>query len=143
MRGQGRAGANRCCACLGRQRECLVCQQDAWHSQCAPTAIYPTPRPLSTPHTLSSTHPLPLPACLPARLPACPPACLQVRGSIPLLWSQTPCLKYKIPIRIAPPSRCEPVFAGHARDMIQGYQVCGGATFVQDVDLRVELELVS
>ncbi|EFN52170.1 hypothetical protein CHLNCDRAFT_59012 [Chlorella variabilis] len=49
-------------------------------------------------------------------------AFVQVRGSIPLLWSQTPCLKYKIPIRIAPPSRSQPVFAGHARDLIQGYK---------------------
>ena len=118
VEGQGRDEPLLCC--VGRQRLCLVCQQDAWQGHSAhPTAIYATPRPHSTPHTLSST--CPLLACPPARLP-----CLQVRGSIPLLWSQTPCLKYKIPIRIAPPSRCEPVFAGHARDMIQGYQVCGG-----------------
>ena len=49
---------------------------------------------------------------------------VQVRGSIPLLWSQTPCLKYKIPIRIAPPSRSDPVFAEHARELADGYQVC-------------------
>jgi hypothetical protein len=47
----------------------------------------------------------------------------QVRGSIPLLWSQAPCLKYKIPIRIAPPSRYQPVFEAHAQDLAQGYQV--------------------
>ena len=48
----------------------------------------------------------------------------QVRGSIPLLWSQTPCLKYKIPIRIAPPSRNESVFAAHAVALADGYKVC-------------------
>ena len=47
----------------------------------------------------------------------------QVRGSIPLLWSQAPNLKYKIPIRIAPPSRQEAVFAAHARDVVDGYKV--------------------
>ncbi|KAL4421843.1 hypothetical protein ABPG77_001325 [Micractinium sp. CCAP 211/92] len=51
---------------------------------------------------------------------------VQVRGSIPLLWSQTPCLKYKIPIRIAPPARSDPVFAEHARQLIQGYGECVG-----------------
>ena len=45
-----------------------------------------------------------------------------MRGSIPLLWSQTPCLKYKIPIRIAPPSRNDPVFATHARALADGYK---------------------
>lgn len=53
-------------------------------------------------------------------------AYVQVRGSIPLLWCQTPCLKYKIPIRIAPPARCDPVFAAHARELIQGYKECVG-----------------
>lgn len=51
---------------------------------------------------------------------------VQVRGSIPLLWSQTPCLKYKIPIRIAPPSRNESVFAAHAVALADGYKECVG-----------------
>lgn len=48
---------------------------------------------------------------------------LQVRGSIPLLWSQAPCLKYKIPILIAPPSRSQPAFEEHARALVKGYKV--------------------
>ncbi|PSC73450.1 phosphoinositide phosphatase SAC8 isoform X2 [Micractinium conductrix] len=47
---------------------------------------------------------------------------VQIRGSIPLLWSQTPCLKYKIPIRLAPPARSDAVFAEHARHLIDGYR---------------------
>jgi hypothetical protein len=46
---------------------------------------------------------------------------VQVRGSIPLLWAQTPCLKYKIPIAIAAPSKCESVLAAHARQLIGRY----------------------
>ncbi|KAL6785044.1 TEF21 [Auxenochlorella protothecoides x Auxenochlorella symbiontica] len=44
---------------------------------------------------------------------------VQARGSLPLLWSQTPCLKYKIPLRLAPPSASAPVFAGHADRMVE------------------------
>lgn len=40
---------------------------------------------------------------------------VQIRGSIPLLWSQTPDLKYKIPIKIASQSACQPIFAAHAK----------------------------
>ncbi|KAL4856549.1 Phosphoinositide phosphatase SAC7 [Chlorella vulgaris] len=47
---------------------------------------------------------------------------VQVRGSIPLLWSQAPCLKYKIPILIAPPSRSQPAFEEHARALVKGYK---------------------
>ncbi|KDD73555.1 hypothetical protein H632_c2059p1, partial [Helicosporidium sp. ATCC 50920] len=36
---------------------------------------------------------------------------------IPLLWSQTPTLAYKIPIRIAPPSVSHPLFEAHAREL--------------------------
>lgn len=43
---------------------------------------------------------------------------VQVRGSIPLLWSQSPNLKYKIPILLAPPSRSNSVFAAHARHLL-------------------------
>ena len=53
------------------------------------------------------------------------PSPAQIRGSIPLLWSQTPCLKYKIPIRLAPPARSDAVFAEHARHLIDGYRVGG------------------
>lgn len=71
---------------------------------------------------VASLHASPGPPPTPAPAPA-----PQVRGSIPLLWAQTPCLKYKIPIRIAPANRCEPVFAVHARELVAGYQVgrCG------------------
>ena len=46
---------------------------------------------------------------------------VQVRGSIPLYWSQTPNLKYKIPIKIAAPSKCEPTLAAHARQLCEKY----------------------
>lgn len=46
---------------------------------------------------------------------------VQVRGSIPLLWSQSPNLKYKIPITIAPKERSDPVFAAHIRSLTERY----------------------
>lgn len=50
---------------------------------------------------------------------------LQVRGSIPILWSQSPNLKYKIPIRIAPPGRADAAFASHVRSLVETYKVRG------------------
>jgi hypothetical protein len=38
---------------------------------------------------------------------------VQVRGSIPIMWSQTPNLKYKIPISIGPSGRSEAVLKSH------------------------------
>ena len=49
---------------------------------------------------------------------------VQVRGSIPILWSQAPNLKYKIPIRIAPSSYTAPVFAKHADSLLTKYKKC-------------------
>ena len=46
---------------------------------------------------------------------------IQVRGSIPLMWSQTPNLKYKIPINVAAPTKCEPSLAAHARNLTDRY----------------------
>jgi hypothetical protein len=46
---------------------------------------------------------------------------VQVRGSIPLLWSQSPNLKYKIPITIGAPGKCEPTLAAHARQLTDRY----------------------
>jgi phosphatidylinositol 4-phosphatase len=46
---------------------------------------------------------------------------VQVRGSVPLLWSQAPNLKYKIPIHIAAPSKTEPVVAFHFGQLAQRY----------------------
>lgn len=51
---------------------------------------------------------------------------VQVRGSLPLLWSQTPCLQYKIPIHLAPPSASAPVFAGHADGLLEQYGAVTG-----------------
>lgn len=48
---------------------------------------------------------------------------VQVRGSIPLLWSQIPNIKYKPTTHIAPPSSYEPVFDRHIADLIDQYQV--------------------
>ena len=52
---------------------------------------------------------------------------VQTRGSLPLLWSQTPCLQYKIPIRLAPASASAAVFAGHADALLERY---GAATAI-------------
>ncbi|KAL4539610.1 hypothetical protein Ndes2526A_g02636 [Nannochloris sp. 'desiccata'] len=46
---------------------------------------------------------------------------VQVRGSIPLLWSQSPNLKYKIPITIGAPGKCETTLAAHARQLTDRY----------------------
>lgn len=49
---------------------------------------------------------------------------VQVRGSIPLLWSQSPNLKYKIPIRIGPHTTISPVFAAHIDNLLTKYGRC-------------------
>lgn len=46
---------------------------------------------------------------------------VQVRGSIPVLWSQSPNLQYKIPITIAPRERCEPVLFKHVQQLSSRY----------------------
>jgi hypothetical protein len=45
-------------------------------------------------------------------------ALVVARGSIPLLWSQAPCLKYKIPILLAPAGRSDAPFEAHARALL-------------------------
>ena len=49
----------------------------------------------------------------------------QVRGSIPLLWSQVPNIKYKPTTSVAPPSSYEPAFDRHARHLLDTYQARG------------------
>ena len=63
-------------------------------------------------------------SAIPSLLPR--PAPAQVRGSIPVLWSQTPNLKYKIPIRIAAPGKADGPFAAHVRNLVEAYKVGGG-----------------
>ena len=48
---------------------------------------------------------------------------VQVRGSIPLLWSQIPNIKYKPPTCIAPAADSHPAFDRHFTDLLEGYQV--------------------
>ena len=48
---------------------------------------------------------------------------VQIRGSIPLLWSQIPNIKYKPPTRIAPPSAYQPAFDRHFKSLLEAYQV--------------------
>ena len=55
--------------------------------------------------------------------PAVVSSFVQVRGSIPLLWSQIPNIKYKPTTRISPPSVYEPAFDNHINDLISSYQV--------------------
>ena len=46
---------------------------------------------------------------------------VQVRGSIPVMWSQTPDLKYKIPITIGPSGRSEAVLKSHVSTLCRTY----------------------
>lgn len=46
---------------------------------------------------------------------------VQVRGSIPLLWSQIPELKYKPPTRVAPAAASAAAFSKHARALLERY----------------------
>ena len=50
-------------------------------------------------------------------------AFVQVRGSIPLLWSQIPNIKYKPTTRLAPAPASQPAFDRHIADLVQGYKV--------------------
>lgn len=62
-----------------------------------------SPRDSSKPHVLSSF--------------------VQIRGSIPLLWSQIPNVKYKPPTRMSPVAATEPAFDAHITDILQSYKV--------------------
>ena len=48
---------------------------------------------------------------------------VQIRGSIPLLWSQIPNVKYKPPTRMSPTAATEPAFDAHVRDLLESYKV--------------------
>ncbi len=52
----------------------------------------------------------------------------QVRGSIPLLWTQLPNMKYKPPTRIASRELYAPAFDKHVRAMTEQYKVCTQAS---------------
>lgn len=58
-----------------------------------------------------------------AARPAVVSSFVQVRGSIPLLWSQIPNIKYKPTTRVSPPSAYEPAFDNHINDLLSSYQV--------------------
>ena len=64
-------------------------------------------------------------SCAPARLSRDPrpsvASFVQVRGSIPLLWSQIPELKYKPPTRVAPAAASAAAFSRHARALLERY----------------------
>jgi len=55
--------------------------------------------------------------------PAVVSSFIQVRGSIPLLWSQIPNVKYKPPTRVSPTAATEPAFDNHISDILQSYKV--------------------
>ena len=46
---------------------------------------------------------------------------VQVRGSVPIFWSQTPNLKYKIPIHIAPQSKNNDIIVTHFKKLAERY----------------------
>lgn len=50
-------------------------------------------------------------------------AFVQIRGSIPLLWSQIPNIKYKPTTRLAPASTYKNAFDQHMGDIINSYKV--------------------
>lgn len=50
-------------------------------------------------------------------------AFLQIRGSIPLLWSQIPNIKYKPTTVLAPSLVYRPAFDRHAKQLLETYQV--------------------
>lgn len=57
---------------------------------------------------------------------------VQVRGSIPIMWSQTPNLMYKIPISIGPSGRSEAVLKSHVNTLCKSY---GGVTAISLANL--------
>ena len=57
---------------------------------------------------------------------------VQVRGSIPIMWSQTPNLMYKIPISIGPSGRSEAVLKSHVTTLSKSY---GGVTAISLANL--------
>ena len=50
-----------------------------------------------------------------------------VRGSIPLLWSQAPDMKYKPRTRVGPPSRADAAFAAHFDGLVSAYGASAAA----------------
>ena len=72
----------------------------------------------------------PAPALTPGAWPPSPHTALSatvtVRGSIPLLWSQAPDMKYKPRTRVGPPSRADPAFAAHFDALAAAYGGAGG-----------------
>ena len=48
---------------------------------------------------------------------------VQIRGSIPLLWSQIPNIKYKPTTRLAPKSAYQSAFDRHVSDLVNSYKV--------------------
>ncbi len=47
---------------------------------------------------------------------------VQIRGSIPLLWSQIPNVKYKPPTRVSPTAATEPAFDAHVGNLLESYK---------------------
>ncbi len=48
---------------------------------------------------------------------------VQVRGSIPIMWSQIPNIKYKPTTRIAPPEVFAKAFDRHVNSLLEIYKV--------------------
>lgn len=55
--------------------------------------------------------------------PAVTSSFVQLRGSIPLLWSQIPNIKYKPTTRVGPTPASEAAFDKHVNDLLASYQV--------------------
>lgn len=48
---------------------------------------------------------------------------VQLRGSIPLMWSQIPNIKYKPATQVAPLEDSERAFDNHVKGLLQSYEV--------------------
>lgn len=75
-----------------------------------------------TPHTVLFVPPAPH-----SRLPA-----PQLRGSIPLIWTQIPNIKYKPPTKLLPGEPSAAAFDAHVEALLAKYKVggwseCGGS----------------
>ncbi len=47
----------------------------------------------------------------------------QLRGSVPLLWTTQPNIKYKSPLELSPAEAAAPGFERHFRQLVELYQV--------------------
>ena len=68
---------------------------------------------------------------------------VQVRGSIPLMWSQIPNIKYKPTTRLAPPETFSKAFDRHVTDLLDIYKVAAPfAALIQQASFLCQCAIV-